>query len=66
MNIRQLAETVHRVEESYDRIRKGLAGWDARQPARELEEVHAAVKKYQDVIRAPSARKWAASCPATA
>lgn len=44
-----LAETVHRVEESYDRIRKGLAVWDARQLERELDEAHAAVQEYQDV-----------------
>lgn len=44
-----LAETVHRVEESYDRIRQGLACWDGRQLARELDQVHAAIQEYQDV-----------------
>ncbi|WP_029000141.1 ATP-binding protein [Azohydromonas australica] len=44
-----LAETVHRVEESYDRIRQGLAGWDGRQLALELDQVHAAIQEYQDV-----------------
>jgi HPt (histidine-containing phosphotransfer) domain-containing protein len=45
----ELAETVHRVEESYDRLRKGQADWDARQLEQELDEASAAVQAYQDL-----------------